>query len=88
MKRVNLQIDVVLAEKAGLVHYANVVKTVVSVEMMGNVMAVRIPFMGTTVTLPVHLENVRSVTNPLVTVHGVQKGFMGTTVSSNAAQHV
>ena len=39
VKRVNLQIYVVLAEKAGLVHYANVVKTVVRkpVEMMGNV---------------------------------------------------
>ena len=39
VKHVNLRIDVVLAEKAGLVHYANVVKTVVrkTVEMMGNV---------------------------------------------------
>ena len=39
VKHVNLQIDVGLAEKAGRVHYANVVKTVVRklVEMMGNV---------------------------------------------------
>ena len=39
VKHVNLQIDVILAEKAGQVHYANVVKTVVRkpVEMMGNV---------------------------------------------------
>ena len=38
VKRVNLQIDVVLAEKAGLVHYANVVKTVgrKTVDMMEN----------------------------------------------------
>ena len=74
VKRVNLQIDVVLAEKAGLVHYANVVKTVVRkpVEIMGNVMAVRIPFMGTTVMSPVHLENVRSVTNPLASVNSFQ----------------
>ena len=71
VKHVNLQIDVVLAEKAGQVHYANVVKTVVRkpAEMMGNVLAVRIPFMGTTVTSPVHLENVRCVTNHLVTVN-------------------
>ena len=88
VKHVSLQIDVDLAEKAGLVHYANVVKTVVSVEMMGNVMAVRIPFMGTTVMSPVHLENVRSVTNPLVTVRCVLKGFMEATVRRNAAQHV
>ena len=39
VKRVNLHIHAVLAEKAGLVHYANVVKTVVRkpVEMMVNV---------------------------------------------------
>ena len=90
VKRVNLQIDVVLAEKAGLVHYANVVKTVLRkpVEMMGNVMAVRIPFMGTTVTSPVPCRDVRSVTSHLVTVCCVQKVFMGATVSRNAAQHV
>ena len=88
VKHVNLQIDVVLAERAGQVHYVNVVKTVVrkTVEKMGNVMAVRIPFMGITAMSLVHLENVRSVTNPLVTVRCVQKGFMGATVS-NAAQH-
>ena len=39
VKRVNLHIHAVLAEMAGRVHYANVVKTVVRkpVEMMGNV---------------------------------------------------